>query len=494
MEDGGYERSEFWEQPIEQEGRSLSWEAALDLFRDATGKPGPATWADGNYAAGQDDYPVSGVSWYEAAAFAKFEGKHLPSVYHWNGAAGRLFMADAIIAGSNFGSEGTAPAGKYRGLSHCGAYDMGGNVKEWCFNSAGGGRRYLLGGAWDEESYMFATQDARRAIDRLPNMGFRCVKYLPHTDPPQIALQESLLAMRDSLSERPLGDREFQLVKGHFNYDKNKPFDAKVTQRKATNRWTHERHELDAAYGDERLVVNLYLPAGMSPPFQTIVYWPGATGFFQPAISSPQAEKVAFLIDSGRALVWPIYKGTYERRVQPHWEAEWKWEYAVQQANDLRRSIDYLQAHGHKFDLSALGYYGYSWGAAHAVRAIAIEDRIKAAVLVDGGLPGPRSFETSGRNPFEQLERDPIHYLSRIMIPVLMLNGRYDVNFPVEESQKPLFELLGTEHGRKLHVLSDNSHVSAPSAERFQAALDWFDQYLSPVRRGNGASANSGRK
>jgi eukaryotic-like serine/threonine-protein kinase len=161
-----------------------------------------------------------------------------------------------------------------------------------------------------------------------------------------------------------------------------------------------------------------------------VIYWPGAT-FFQPAIASPTAEKLAFLIQTGRALVWPVYKGTYERQVQPFWDAEWKWGHAVQQTNDLRRSIDYLQTREEDFDTTAIGYYGYSWGAAHAARALAIENRIKAAVLVDGGLPPRGSFESTNRDPFERTERDPIHYLPRITIPVLMLNGRYDVTFPV---------------------------------------------------------------
>jgi hypothetical protein len=358
----------------------------------------------------------------------------LPSVYHWNGAAGRLFMAEAILAHSNFGSKRTARVGEYRGLSHCGAYDMGGNVKEWCYNSAGVGQRYLLGGAWDEESYMFTTQDRRPAIGRDANIGFRCVKYLPDKLPPQAALDENVLEERQSTAEIPLTEREFQFVKGHFAYDTTRPFNDKVTRIEATANWVHERVELDAAYDNEKLIVHVFLPADGAPPYQPIIYWPGVTGFFQQAIASPTAEKVGFLIKGGRALVWPIYKGTYERKVQPPWQAEWKWEYAVQQANDLRRSIDYLATRSDDFNLSALGYYGYSWGAAHAMRALAIENRIKVAVLVDGGLPGPRSFEFSGRDPFEQPERDPIHYLSKITIPVLMLNGRYDVNFPVEES------------------------------------------------------------
>jgi hypothetical protein len=407
----------------------------------------------------------------------------LPTIYHWNSASGRLFLAEQIIARSNFGTRGPAQVGEYRGMSHCGLFDMAGNVKEWCLNSAGDGKRYLLGGAWDEQSYMFATQDALPAISRNANIGFRCVKYLPDQPPPEDAFEESKLRSRGDVSERVLSDREFELVKGHYAYDKSKPLNASIAYREEMPNWTHERIELDAVYANERLIVNIFLPNDAAGPYQTVIYWPGATGFFQHAVSTPAAEKVAFLIHSGRALAWPVYKGTYERRVQPPWEAEWRWDFAVQQTNDLRRTIDYLESRAADFDLSALGYYGYSWGAAHAVRAVAIEDRLQAAVFVDGGLVAPRSFELSGANPFEQPERDPIHYLPRITIPVLMLNGRHDITFPFKESQEPMYNLLGTHPSRKHRVLSESSHVSALSAERIQETLNWFDQYLGPVRR-----------
>jgi serine/threonine protein kinase/formylglycine-generating enzyme required for sulfatase activity len=481
VDEGGYRRAEFWAHTFEQDGNPLSWEEAMALFHDATGQPGPATWNNGSYPAGEEEFPVTGISWYEAAAFAKFDGKELPSIYHWNGATGRIFLAEAIIARSNFGSDGPERVGEYRGMSQCGAFDMAGNVKEWCFNSAGDGMRYVLGGAWDEERYMFATQDALPAIARPANVGFRCIKYLPGQDPPSYAFDECRLRTRDGPEEKPLSDREFQLVKGHFDYDKRKPFNVSVTHQDETAGWTHERVEIDAVYGNEPLIVNFYLPTRASPPYQPVIYWPGATGFFQPAISSPTAEKVAFLINSGRALVWPIYKGTYERRVEPNWEAEWKWEYVVQQVNDLRRTIDYLETRQEDFNVEAIGYYGYSWGAAHAVRGLAIEDRIKAAVLVDGGLPAPRSFDPSGRNPFEQPERDPIHYVPRITIPVLMLNGRHDITFPLRESQEPMYRLLGTDPARKRRVLSESSHVSALSHERIEETLNWFDQFLGLV-------------
>jgi serine/threonine protein kinase len=494
VDQNGYQRKDLWEHTFVKDGKALTWEEAMAHFVDTTGHPGPATWAHGSVPNGDDDFPVCGISWYEAAAFAKFEGKSLPTIYHWNGASGRLFMAEEVVSRSNFGSTGPARVGSYPGLSHCGAYDMGGNVKEWCWNSAGDGQRYILGGAWDDQKYMFVMQDASAPMDRVKNIGFRCVKILPGQEPTEEAFDEFQQPRRDPSQKKLLSDSEFELVKGHFEYDQQKPFHEVRERQGETGYWVHERIEIDAAYNNERLIVNLFLPRNARPPYQTVIYWPGATGFFQPAAASPTAEKLAFLVQTGRALVWPIYKGTYERQVQPFWDAEWKWEYAVQQTNDLRRSIDYLETREKDLDTSAIGYYGLSWGAAQAVRALALEGRIRAAVLVDGGLPPRGSFDSKDRDPFERPERDPIHYLPRITIPVLMLNGMYDTFFPSKESQEPMFRLLGTDPERKRHRLSDNSHVSALSEERIRETVSWFDKYLGPVGRSDeGSVANEAR-
>src|SRR5262249_32020915 len=102
VDGGGYQQKGFWEHPFVKGRKPLSWEEAMTEFRDATGRPGPATWELGSYLDGHDDYPVAGVSWYEAAAYAKFAGKSLPTVYHWLVASG-IWMAGEIVPRSNFG-------------------------------------------------------------------------------------------------------------------------------------------------------------------------------------------------------------------------------------------------------------------------------------------------------------------------------------------------------------------------------------------------------
>ena len=133
---GGYRDRAYWQEPFLKEGHAVRWDDGVALFVDRTGRPGPATWEAGDYLEGQDEYPVGGVSWYEAAAYARFAGKSLPTVYHWTRAASGA-AAPWIVPHSNFGGQGPARVGAHADMSLFGAYDMAGNVREWCLNRSG---------------------------------------------------------------------------------------------------------------------------------------------------------------------------------------------------------------------------------------------------------------------------------------------------------------------------------------------------------------------
>ncbi len=168
---GGYTTEKYWSQKFIRDGKNLPWQEAVGMFRHKTGRPGPSTWELSSYAEGQADYPVTGVSWYEAVAYSDFVGKSLPTVYHWNEASG-TWAASEIAPISNFGSKGLASVGSYRGLGPHGTYDMAGNAKEWCWNVSGNqDKRYILGVLGTNLLICSQTRTHNHRLQGLPNMG-----------------------------------------------------------------------------------------------------------------------------------------------------------------------------------------------------------------------------------------------------------------------------------------------------------------------------------
>jgi dienelactone hydrolase len=469
VEAGGYEKREFWREPFVRDGRTLPWEEAMALFRDTTGRPGPATWELGGFAKGQETHPVAGVSWYEAAAYAAFAGKSLPTIFHWNRAA-QTEASLLIVPGSNFAGAGTAPVGGDGTVSGFGTTDMAGNVKEWCWNQSTGGKRFILGGGFGEPTYMFIDQDAQPPWDRRANFGFRCAKLAAPA--PAAALAKIEPAIRDFSKEKPVSDDVFHAYKGLYAYDKG-PLNARVEETESTDDWTREKVSFDAAYGGERVVAHLYLPRNAAAPFQTVIYFPGSGAIYADKfVLSPYVD---FIPKSGRALLAPIFKSTFERRDalnsdDPEPTAFWR-DHVVAWSKDVGRSIDWLETQK-DVDKAKLAYIGLSWGSALAPIILAVDNRFKVAVLESGGLEFQRALP----------EADQINFVSRVRIPVLMVNGRYDHFFPVESAQDPLFRLLGTPEKDKKHLLFESGHAP-PRKDFIRATLDWLDKYLGPVNR-----------
>jgi len=237
---------------------------------------------------------------------------------------------------------------------------------------------------------------------------------------------------------------------------------------KSSKDWVKQRITFQAAYGGERVLAHLFLPKNVARPYQTVVYFPHLGASVHRSSEDVEMLYLDFIIKSGRALMFPIYKGTYERQLEVSEGPNVARDLVIAQSKDLGRSIDYLETR-QDIDHERLAYYGISWGAALGPIFLSLEKRLKVAVLRGGyleeGIP----------------ETETINFAPRVTIPVLMINGRYDLGSPFETSQLPMFRFLGTPQKDKRHVLFDTGHVP-PRNGIVKETLDWLDRYLGPVR------------
>ncbi len=473
---GGYRDPAFWGE-LERSSPSLFRRLGSNPeFSDRTRQPGPSTWELGSYPEGEGDHPVSGVSWYEAAAYCASVEKTLPSVFHWRFAFGATFFSEVVTLG-NFGGRGPEAVGTLQDLGPYGTLGMAGNVKEWAWNEVAG-KRYILGGGWNEPPYMAINDDARPPLDRAETNGFRCMKK-------SVASEASVLAplvpaRGASAPREPLTDREFAAIRRFYAYDRL-PLESRVERVEEHEHWRRERVSFTAAYGGERVIANILLPKNVPPPYQVVVWFPGGYALELRSTEGdlPFSMYFDFVARSGRALVYPVYSGTYERRISTPKRAagtsqtpnEWR-DQVVRWSKDFGRTVDYLESRG-DIDGGRLGYYGYSLGAWRALPVLGAEDRVRVAILLTGGIS----------DTLFAPEVDPAAFAPRIKVPLLMLGGELDFVFPLESSQKPLFDLIGTPADQKRLVIFKNAGHVPPRIELIREVLDWLDQRLGPVRR-----------
>jgi formylglycine-generating enzyme required for sulfatase activity len=463
---GGYQRPELWKHPIISDGQPVQWAKAMTHMTDSTGRPGPASWELGSYAEGQGDLPVDGVSWYEAAAYAELAGKQLPTVYHWMRAAATLSAFSEVLTSSNFHAKGPVAVGTMNALGPYGTYDMAGNVKEWCSNAIGD-RRFALGGAWFDESYQYLASDAQRPIDRRRGFGIRLI-----SAGPVAPILTSDIVLVEHTIPPPVDDATFALYARLFDYDAL-PLDSKVEERDDSNQdWRKEKVSFTAAYGNERIPAYLFLPKNSRPPFQTVVFFPGGDTTNIKSSRNLWLRLLDFHIKSGRAVMYPIYKGTFERAIVPYPTGpNATRELRIQRVKDVRRAVDYIATRT-DLDSTRLLYYGLSMGLTAAPCTLAVEHRFKAAALLAGGF-----------YPSDVPEIAPQNFLPRVKLPVLLVTGRYDFGSPFETSQKPFFDLLGTPPQDKRHVVLDGGHLPPQYTEIVKEMLAWADSRLGPVAK-----------
>ena len=480
---GGYGNASYWQGlKFVEDGRELAASDARARFVDRTGRPGPADWELSAFPTGAADLPVGGISWYEAVAYARFRGLSLPTVHHWLRAAfgpyeGLYPTAPDVANASRFSAAGPAAANAEAGIGPWGTLNAAGNVREWVWNFAGN-QALALGGAWSDYADTFSEAYATEPMNRSPEYGLRLMQVMADTPVASELLEPiQLLTGSDASKREPVSDDAFAAMRFQFTATHRAPKTVVVEQVEQTD--TYVADEVVLGFADAS-TFSLYIvrPRGHGGALQPIIYGPNSD-----AVKSAQPNRRAlaqlffseFIVSGGRALVIPIWAGSYERFVPLPRDAAAQWDRdrrgPLDRQSDLATTLDYLATRD-DIDVGAAGYLGLCQGSAFiAPPLLAVEGRLKAAALISGGIWVTPSHPMS----------EAINYAPHITVPVLMINGRYDTVFPYE-LQRRFFDLLATPATAKRHVVYDEAHLVVLGNQGKREVSDWFDRYLGPVR------------
>jgi len=482
---GCYLKREYWKYPFVRDGKTLSWEEAINEFKDRTGLAGPRSWTNQNFPEGKADYPVTDISWYEAAAYAAFRGKQLPTIFQWEKAArngqasalgnympwGLFYPGDTIEGRANFENNGTKQVNSLDfGMSPFGAYNMAGNVSEWTGNDSSEGF-IATGGGWGDPLYTFAQYGMFPGFYSSNKRGFRCaLTTAGNVDEGAARIEIN----REIPVYAASSDANFRTWANAYHYD-NTPLDAQVVEVKETDEWRREKITFNGA-DNQRAIAYLYLPKNYPRPAQVVNIVPAndvASGLR--SLPASIEDRLVPLIKSGRAVFGIVLEGYLERRrpegfVTPDpTTVEYK-ELIVNRVTDVRRGLDYLLTRN-DIDPHRIAFFGPSAGARIGLILAAVENRYAAVVLQGAGVvPDDRMVLP---------EANPINFAPHISATKLMLHGRYDEDTPFKTRAEPLFKLL---REPKRLVMFEGSHV--PPTELFVTNINAFlDEALGAVRR-----------
>ena len=470
---GGYKNPQYWvEMDFIRDGVSLTLEEAQELMTDTTGMVGPAGWEVGTYIQGTEDKPVTGISWYEALAYARYKGNILPPMFHWAKAA---FPPDEIISPispkllktSNFSKEDISVVGQGEGAY--GTFDMAGNAKEWVWNIFGG-RGLTLGGAFDEPTYLASQTAPEARMNRSLKNGFRTARLINPRDLNPFGDPIETQAPKDLSFYKPMSDEVFNVYSRSFQVSSTNPKFEKVYIDDSHPVWIKERIKLEVGYNNESMDVLIFRPKnsfGLSAP---IIVHPGANYYTTPPEIddiNPGEFSLDFLIKSGKTLIWPAWKGSLNRMPENVASNEdtlrrFRNQF-VAWVNDTDKTLDYLETRN-DIDTENIFYLGMSYGALFNTHTLLFENRYKGAILYVGG-----SFPT-----YPPLA-DGINHLPRIKTPFLMLNGEQDYLVP-KSAANFFYQFTGTPTEDKKIIFYDSGHWPLPRNQMIKETLSFIDK------------------
>jgi dienelactone hydrolase len=295
---------------------------------------------------------------------------------------------------------------------------------------------------------------------------------------PAAALAPVKRVHRDFAHYKPVADSVFSAYKLLYSYPQQLPLNASAPELvNETADWREEKVSFDTAYRGERMSAYLFLPKKVQPPYQTVLFFPSARVLFlqdsQNGLGLGDLKFFDYVVQSGRAVMYPIYESMYERQVKFSLPSGGQsMQITTDWYKDAARSLDYLATRS-DIDNSRLAYLGVSMGSADGVIfSTLLQDRIKTAVWLDGGY-----FLDDAPPGGDQAD-----FVSRMKKPVLMVNGRYDYTFSLEQAQDPMFAMLGTPAKEKRHLVLETPHdVTEDKPQLVRSVVGWLDDYLGRV-------------
>ena len=473
MDAGGYSNSQYWvEMDFIQDGVSLSFEQAQEIMIDSTGMTGPAGWEVGTYLQGTENKPVTGISWYEALAYARYKGNILPPMYHWAKAA---FPPDEIISPispkllktSNFSREKIKDIGQGEGAY--GTFDMAGNAKEWVWNIFGG-RGLTLGGAFDEPTYLASQTAPQPRMDRSLKNGFRTARLINPRDLNPFGDPIETQAPKDLSFYKPMNDEVFKVYSRSFEVDSSKPKSKVIYVDDSHPIWIKERISIEVGYNEEMMDMLIFKPKNSFGPSSPVVIHPGSNYYSTPPEIddiNPGEFSLDFLIKSGKTLVWPAWKGSLNRMPATRSGGDRMRDFRnlyIAWVSDTDKTLDYLETRN-DVDTDNIFYLGMSYGALFNTHTLLFENRYKGAILYVGGV-----FPT-----YPPLV-DGINHMPRIDTPFLMLNGEQDYLVP-KSAAMYFYQSTGTPEKDKKIVFYDSGHWPLPRNQMIKETLDFIKKY-----------------
>ena len=473
MDAGGYSNSQYWvEMDFIQDGVSLSFEQAQEIMIDSTGMTGPAGWEVGTYLQGTENKPVTGISWYEALAYARYKGNILPPMYHWAKAA---FPPDEIISPispkllktSNFSREKIKDIGQGEGAY--GTFDMAGNAKEWVWNIFGG-RGLTLGGAFDEPTYLASQTSPQPRMDRSLKNGFRTARLINPRDLNPFGDPIETQAPRDLSFYKPMSDEVFKVYSRSFEVDSSKPKSKVIYVDDSHPIWIKERISIEVGYNEEMMDMLIFKPKNSFGPSSPVVIHPGSNYYSTPPEIddiNPGEFSLDFLIKSGKTLVRPAWKGSLNRMPATRSGGDRMRDFRnlyIAWVSDTDKTLDYLETRN-DIDTDNIFYLGMSYGALFNTHTLLFENRYKGAILYVGGV-----FPT-----YPPLV-DGINHMPRIDTPFLMLNGEQDYLVP-KSAAMYFYQSTGTPENDKKIVFYDSGHWPLPRNQMIKETLDFIKKY-----------------